>query len=348
MNVSELVSVLDWIESEVREAGLPAAYGNLGAILKQNAQGSQPAAPFAEQKAALLYLLRQIPLHTLTLAQVRFLDSLAVGELLGESAAKHIEEVLYTNALDTATAAAEVAKSTQELNQGLARAAELRKALKGLTEERADELGDEVLIRLGFEGQAEIGNIVDLKSWATKWHEIGRGLAMFHDSAPESVRIVGAGRGSVVLDLAVAYGIAQTVALVILKSLEAAERVQTIRLKAEEIRGLRLSNKKLAQEIQKEADVEKGKSIDAIVSEVKAGSPANMDGERTTALEKSVKGLVDFLEKGGEVDCLIPAEDESGDEGESRTQGIRKLTESFEQIRKLEARMRLLAPPADS
>jgi hypothetical protein len=171
---------------------------------------------------------------------------------------------------------------------------------------------------------------------------------MVHGMAPEDVRVVGATKGSIVIELAVVYGIAQTISAIILKALHVAERVLDIRKKVEEIRGMRLANDKIARDLEDEAQKEKDKGINEITVQViqELGKDPEKEGDQVNALDTAVRDLVDFIEKGGEIDCLIPEEKGTGN-GEAngddeRGPQVRKLRIAFEEIRALEAKLKQL------
>jgi hypothetical protein len=56
-----------------------------------------------------------------------------------------------------------------------------------------------------------MSNVADFRKWGTFWFEIGRGVAMAHNAAPEEIKIVGATKGSIIIELAVVSDIAVTI-----------------------------------------------------------------------------------------------------------------------------------------
>ena len=125
-----------------------------------------------------------------------------------------IEDVLFRKSLDIATAASIIRQSAQEVQQGLARANQIEAAFKGLSDEWEFDQED-IVLRICFTRDATLTNLTELKKWGDTWFTIGRGIAMWHDASPDSIRIVGAKRGSFVLELAAAYAIVKTIAVVV-------------------------------------------------------------------------------------------------------------------------------------
>ncbi len=136
--------------------------------------------------------------------------------------------------------------------------------------------------------------------------------------------------------MAVVYGIAKTTSTIILEALKVIERVLEIRKKAEEIKNLKLNNTKVDNELKKEAEEAKGKGIKKIIETLikKLKIPSTGDGDKVVALEKSIRNLVDFVEKGGEVDFVV--QDEKDQDGTD----LINLRNDFEEIRKLENKLR--------
>lgn len=172
---------------------------------------------------------------------------------------------------------------------------------------------------------------------------------MVHNSSPEEIRIIGAKNGSVVLELAVSLSIAWTISSIILMALRVAERVILVQDRAEEVRGLRLTNDKIVKELKQEAKKEREKGIDDITTSIakQLKIKSSGEGDKTSALDKAVKELVNFLTKGGEIDCMIPEEEDETEDGTDegnagRTKKMRELRTTFETIRQLESKVRLL------
>jgi len=312
MNVSELYSLTFWIEDEIVNTQIPQKYQALLQVLQQNAQPNQQKQPFERQRDDLIKTITKVPLNQLTKEQLLFLDALGIAKAVGEDGANQIKDILYINSLDIATAAQRIQEILNKLNQGIQKSKQIQSGLSNCVSLEEYEESDEVLIRVAFTGQAEMRNVVDFKKWGSIWHEIGRGVAMAHNGKPEDVKVIGATKGSIIIELATNPAIATTASVIIFFALKLAEKVLNIRMKAEELKGLKLKNKKLISELEKEAENEKQDGIeeicDKLVSELKID--VNGDGEKVNALRKAVKDLINFVEYGGEVDFLLPEEAE--------------------------------------
>lgn len=105
-----------------------------------------------------------------------------------------------------------------------------------------------------------------------------------------------------------------------------------------EIQALKLANSQAVDAIRAQADAEKRAGLEDI-SQAVAREHLNLDGERLAALEKSVAKLVKFIEKGGEVDVVLPITMEQMEEPQGDALRLKK---DVTRIRELEQAMRAL------
>jgi len=344
MNVSELFDLTYWVTDKIVDTQIPQKYEALQRILQQHSQPNQKKPSFETQKNDLIETLKNIPLPKLTKDQLLFLHELGIAQAVGDEGINVIEDILYKNVIDVATSAQKLQQIHQEITRGIQKSDQIKTGLDGCVLEEQYETDDEVLMRVSFTGHATMSNVTDFKRWGNIWHEIGRGIAMAHNASPEDVKIVGATKGSIIIEMAVIASIATTKRGIILAALKVAEKDLDIRKKAEEIRNLKLKNKKLANDIEKEAEKEKTAGIEGITTEIikKLKLKKDGDGDKTNALDKAVKNLVDFIEFGGEVDFIIPEEESKNEENENATPNYGDLRITFQEIRQLETKIKFL------
>lgn len=339
MNVSELYDLTKWISIEIEQAQVLQKFQALQTIIQQHAQPNQQRQPFEAQKEELFETLRKVPLNHLTRDQIEFLSHLGIAEYVGKNGIDVVEEILYKNVIDVATSATKLQKIIQKISQGIQKSNQIKKGLSDCVFEEVYESENEVLMRVSFTGHAPMENVTDFKSWGNIWYDIGRGIAMANNASPEEVKIVGATKGSIVIELAVIAKIAATASGIILAALKVAEKVLDIRKKAEELKGMKLMNAKLAKDLEKEAENEKKAGIEKITINISNELKLKKDGEgdKVKALDTAVKNLVDFVEKGGIVDFIAPDNEESEDNKETEN-----LRMAFQEIRQLEDKLKLL------
>ena len=202
-------------------------------------------------------------------------------------------------------------------------------------------------MRVYFQEGSAIKDIKDLKKLSATWYDIGRGISMAQNRSPEDFKIIGAEKGSLIIEMAVYAGLATSVSTILLAGLKVAERVIEILKKIEELKALKLKNKKIANDLLKEAEEEKANGIKSILAYTieQLGLNTEHEGDKITALEKSITKLVEFTQKGGAVDFIQPGEDEENEEVENHNEvrkAINKLCENVQEIRSIENKIKMI------
>lgn len=356
MQVEELYDFTSWVIAEIVDRQILQKYQGLHRILQENTQPNRGKQPFEDQKNDLLKSLRAIPLSELSVGQLEILQTIGIASNVGEAGASRLEESLFRNAIDIATAANSVQKSIQDITVGSQWSQQIRELVEKIVNtEEVSEIGDEVLLRVHFSGDAHLANLTEFKDWGKTWWEIGRGIAMANGEAPEDIRVVGASKGSIIISLLTTLAIAQTTSGIIMEALKVAEKVLEIRRKAQEVRTLMIANdiaeaslSDAEKNLNEAAHKQKTVGVDEIVKKFKESLGINADsqGDKVQALDSSIKKLVDFIEKGGEVDFVLPDEgaESLGDDDKEKRDDLRVV---FKEIRQLEKKMRQIEYNSD-
>ncbi len=344
MQVQELFDLTNWVQKEIVNPGVITLYQNLLSVLSQNAQPSQTKLPFEEQKQALFSALQAVQLSDLSYGQLELLRTLGIANNVANEGINSIEDILFRNVLDIATTINKITASIAELNNGVQWATQVKASLTTIiTEDILREESDGVLMRVHFQRDAHLSNLTEFKDWGKAWYDIGRGIAMANDAAPEDVKIVGASKGSIIITLLSTYSIAKTTSAIILEALKVAEKIYDIKKAAQEVRALKIGNNAAEKALEKDAETTKEAGIKEIMaSAIKLiGINKANEGEKISTLENSVKKLVDFIEKGGEVDFIIPDEalDETNNENDPNSKARKELRVTFREVRVLEKKI---------
>ncbi len=346
MNVVELYTLTKWVVRELIESKLLDKYSNLQAILQQNADQSSVA--FEEPKNDLIESIGKVDLTTLTKDQVAFLDQIGILQAIGRKSEQQIEDILFRHRLDIITVVEKFQIIIDNLNNGIGKMNFLREGLEGCIQDDIDEYGDDIIIRVSFLDDASISDVTKFKDWGAKWHNIGRGIAIAHNKAPEDIKIVGASKGSVILDFATIYVIAKTLSSIIREALVLYEKVLEIKKKSSEIKHINLKNDvlkqtstilKKASEAEEEAGIKE--ILDTHVKKLKLKK--TVDGDKITELNKSITDVVNFVRKGGEVDFVIPEQiAPDSDEENPPEDKFAEIRESAKEIRILDNKLKLI------
>jgi len=351
MLIQELLRLALWFDQHIVMEKIPDYYQALFNKMNTNVQPNHPKQPFEDSKEQLFKALSDININSLTLEQMEFLKSLEVLDLIGEAGVRNIKSILYENNLDIAAATIKVGNFNDRVKEAQTTLDEIYVTLNKSfsTDEEIEGISDDsIIMRVYFQEGSSINDLSDFKKLGSTWYDIGRGIAMAQNKSPEDFNIIGAQKGSIIIDMAIYAGLATSVTTILLAGLKVAERVIEILKKAEELKILKLKNKKIEQEIKKEAADERKNGIKTIletaVKQLKL--KPNSDGDKITALEKSITKLIDFTQKGGAVDFIQP-EDTAVDDSENKDNDnlrneITKLRENVQEIRSLELKIKLI------
>lgn len=348
MQITELLRLTDWFQNNIVKSGLPSKYTALFNKMNSNIRRNvnQPLIPFEIEKESLFEDIKKIKFDSLSLEQINFLEKLGVVDLLGNEGVIRIQNILYKNNLDIASASARIKEFVDTINKAQTTIKELQDTLTKSFEIDVDSEIPEntVLMRVYFQNEMSIDNLTDFKKFSALWYDIGRGIAMAQDKSPEDFNIIGAKKGSIILEMAVVVGLAKTVSVILVESLKVAERVLEILRKVEELKSLKLNNKKIELELKKEADKEKEEGIKHILDNTITELNLNVtqQGDKITAIEKSIKKLIDFTQKGGMVDFVQPDESNFTEDEENMRDEVSQLKENISKIRLLEDKVKLL------
>ncbi len=338
MNVVELYTLAKWVNREIVETELSAKYSNLHAILQQNVH--HPSETLEEHKNDLIEAVKSIDLTTLTKVQTAFLNEIKILHALGTQGVEQIEYIWNHHGLDIITAVEKFLAIINDLNNGVNKLNSIFESLDGCIHDDSNKYKNEVLIRVSFQDDASMSNIKDFKDWADKWHLIGRGIAMAHNKKPEDIKIVGATRGSIVLDLIANPEIVATIGGIMLLVLEVTERVANIIAKAAEIRHIDTKDKELRKDVanlEKTAKKSKEAEITNIINLQITQLNLKDDNEKTSILKKSITTLVDFLEKGGGLELIAPEKTDDSDSKKNK-----RVEAKFAKIRKINTKIKNL------
>jgi hypothetical protein len=344
MQITELLKLIEWFNINVVGNEIPNKYSELFKKMNQNIkrQPNVPLIPFEVEKINLCNAIKYINFQSLSIEQIRFLEvNLEIVDLLGEKGINLIDDTLFKNSLDMASAVNIIKNKSEKINQATMTIAELKVTLGKSFSITEDEVDDGfVLMRIYFQNDSSINNLADLKKFSEIWYDIGRGIAMAQSKVPEDFRIIGAEKGSIILICAVATIVATTVCSILLKTLKVAERIFDLKIKAEELRAMKLQNNEAERALEKEIEYEKEQGLRSILESIvtELGSEMNNQGDIPIVLEKSIKTFIDFIENGGNVDFVQPKENVSAEQ--ILKEKNKELISYIKEIRKLDKNIR--------
>lgn len=333
MEVHELWELTNFQEDYLNDA--IRVLIDLRRVLNHNA-GQQKKQPVSEILDTALNQFRNIPLEELTHNQTSWLIEFECLKHLGESGAKQLESVIRTSDFDPVTALENVDKILADLNKCQSHLAQIRSPLSELPWVVQHPLlgRTEVEIRVIFQQDVSIENSADLKKRTADWYDIIRGVTAAVGETPEDVQVKGVGNGSILVWL---FATASTT-LILAKISKHVSGIALDGLKVasalEDLRQKKMLTEDIERQLKKnhEDDV-KTKRL-ALAKRLPAEVGLELSEENTRLFEISIKKMLSFFQKGGELEFVEPVDDEDADQDTSADNDLRNtLTEIREQKR---------------
>lgn len=308
MNVRELEYLSDWYVEHYDR--LRPLYDAVLSPIQHNA--SQPnKQPLESQLEALINYLRGMAFDDLSLQQIAKLTDLGVYQFVGVEGVRFIEATVRTSDYDPSTAANRISEALSVLKSAYSGFNQYRSALEALGFDDHDdpESDNGVIIRVGFQKGASIDNVTDWKESSRDWYDIIRGLSMVSNESPEDTKIVGASTGSIILILVGTASVTTLLAIIAKNIASVAKEVVGISNVIEELRQNKWLTAAMERDFKKKIDQSRSKALSDIMKEIRE-IHKSIDGEKSTALEASIKKLLAFNEAGGSVDFVAPEDDD--------------------------------------
>ena len=340
MKVDDLKTLSDKLLEKIEEVNVEQLYHQFLRILTNSLKNNREQSVSKEKEKLFNSLLSfdQLPL---TYSEANLLTILGYKEYIGSNAVAEIETILYDENFDPQGVIQKIESKQNTFKQFVAMIRNLKTALQNVPTLKDVALNEgEALLEITFSDQAAIDNIVDFEGWIDSWTKILRAFSELVGEKPESARIIFVQKSSpMILDVATACGLVLMIGKAVDCVLGKVEKYLNIRKQVEEIKKLKLENKKIAKDLESEANKFSETSSQQIAEKLISGMATKPDGAVVNGISLSIKKLFGFIDKGGRVDCpSISNKDE-------------ELSDIFEEVRQLQKdvdKLRLLPEPSNA
>ncbi len=335
MKVQNLKSLVKKLVKQFDKTRIESTFQEFSQTLSRILLSNQRQTPVSDLKTNLVTAFEAFSSIDLTYSEQRLFDQLGYGKFVGIGAVDRLNGILYDSNFDPAGVNASVEKCRNEFVAFVADVRNLSKSLEPIPSLEEIDLGnDEQILEISFLDGTAIDNIVDFQTWIDNWAMILRNFSMLFGQRPESARIVFVQKSSpLLIDVATITAIAVAIGKATDFVLARIEKYLAIRKQFEEVKKLKLENRKIANELDKEAEKYAKKSAEEIAKQIIEDSKQTVDGEIESGLTIGINNLFIFIDKGGRVDCTTTNEEESETELHEVFQGIRAVQKSVDQLR---------------
>jgi hypothetical protein len=346
MHISELVEVARFLKTFVEGKNLLRQYDQLVNAVQSASQNQRPENVQKFLKG-LIAIHEDASRQVYSPAQQRVIDDYGAGELLGEAAVQRLEGIFEEHSAHPQGLIAALQAMQQETQKMVERARALIDALGPLLEEEQEEEGareGEGTLWLYFAEATNVQTIEELGESAETWHQVLHHFSRLPGAVSEGGRLVYVRKYSPLeLEVAAEYALLIPLGFAVKFVLDRVEQIIAIRIKAEELKQLKLKNS-VVNPLLKEAEERRKAIAEEGAKEVteKYGG----DGEVTNAVKLAIASILAFLENGGVLDIQVANQDPepTQDGNDTEPNSRRQLREVIVALRR---EMKRLPPPLD-
>jgi len=344
MQLRQLINTMKYIDDTLEQNDFVALYRELVNSLNQARQTPTP-----QVTDNIVRLRKEIEdLHIaaepdkLGYAQRKLYKSFGARSLLGIGASDNIQNIFATHSADpggTATSINELIELTELLHK------RVRTLIEGLGPLAIDEEikleEGKTSIQLFFEEAASINTMKELEENSERWNNTLMAFSRLTKVPSEDAKIITIEQGSFLIALSAISIVVFTIAKASNEILAIYERYLNIKKLALEATSLKLSNKKIASQIEKEARDMIDKTADDVTNKFMTEHGWTNEekdaGEVRNAVSFSIKNIFKFVKDGGKID-IYESEDTSNETKE-------QLREAFSRIHAIEGTIEKLSLP---
>jgi len=339
MEIQELNRLATWYVGHFSQ--FTGLYQNVINSVQHNASQPQKT-PLEPHLSNLITYLNGMDMSVLSIQQMNLLEELGVWPWIGREGARNVEAIVKTSDYDPATAVGELNAGFSPLTNVHSYFAAYINAIASLKLNRPEEYESEkglVTVRVGFQNDAKISNVTELKAESQDWYDIIYGLSLANNEAPEETKIVGATKGSIILILAATVGVTQMLAAISGNVSKVAMHGLEVAHSIEDLRKKKLLNAVIEADLIAQVQKHKEEALDQILTELKPALP-DQSGDKIPALTRAIKKLLEFNEKGGNLDFVEPedkdepAEDGAASDGQPGPyEAVRAAIREYQEVR---------------
>lgn len=321
MEVSQVVQLADWFRDNFQAVG--PKLQNLVDVLQHNSQQANQQ-PVTDPLKELTRALRAMPTSELSTLQLRVLEELGVAEFVGKAGRAWVIRTVQTKTYDPATTYQTVADAHQRMQNAQNHLKTFKDAATQLGFESTTHVDAPTpyVFNVIFQQDAAIKNVSDWKKTAADWELILGSIANATGHRAQDIAFVGGQNGSFILTLSAAPIITKVLAVISKHIASIANDYLDFQLKREDLRRSRIMSDVIEKELNRQEKDRRSEAKTALMESIRGMLP-KAKPEELSKLEKAIDRHIDFSEKGGEVDFILPPaldlEDEAIEENLAET-----------------------------
>jgi hypothetical protein len=337
MKVEDLKSLSSKILEHAQQQKTEHYFSQFFSVLQQNLRRDRQPQPISKQKEEFYASLRSFDRMSLTYSEKNLFQLLSYDRIVGSQAVDAINVILHDEQFDPMGVLQNIEQKLKEFKQFIERNQTILSALQPIPTLKEIALQEgEALLEITFTDKTSVDNIVDFEHWIDCWTKIIRAFSQLVGEKPESSRVVFVQKSSpLIIDLATTSCLVIAFGMAVDMVLKKVEKYLRIRKLIEEIRKLKLENKKIMKELTSEADSFSQKQSEDIARKLASSLKQEFSGDVLNAVSFAIKNLFDFIDKGGRVDCPSATDEKKADDIDDIFKKVSGLQKSLDRMRLL-------------
>ena len=164
------------------------------------------------------------------------------------------------------------------------------------------------LTRLKFHNDAAINNVVNLKDWSKSWFTIARGFSMAVNQKPQDFEIIGADKGSLIIDLMLNIEVVKLITETLTSMAELATQLTALKMAIDGVKALKGkmdedTYNKMLQQVTENVTKDEKEIVQKVVEHLK-NEELILDQTCQNELVSAIRELTKFNQKGGSLNCI--------------------------------------------
>lgn len=305
MKVNEIWDLVSWLKESFEETNVASRFDQL---VTQHQQANGDGNKLNVVKEEMTDFLEEIPLRNFTANELAMLRRLKIDDIFNHNPLYYVDELYSANTYSANQKIQKLANTRSNLNDAkrviLETFNNLYKLVPPNSREHESANESSPILRLTFQKEAKIDDVVELKEWSENLHAIIRGIMMSQNLNPKDCKIVDTGKGSHWFELLVdptTIQIFSDSVVAISKAIGAMLATATtfkgfqVAAKKADVKLLELE--KVKQELESELEDKKNEVIEAELERLT--KDYNLIKESQNELKKALRLIYELTEKGG-------------------------------------------------
>lgn len=317
MNLQTIIEIIEFISRETKTQKIIEKYENLLAVLNKikNKPDKNFSAELTKARQDLTRALSATEPGSLPYPGSKVLHDIDKEDVVGLQAVHRIDSIFESNQANTEKISDELNKRIIATNALLSSGSE---ALKFLNIFSVPELtlSEKTLLTLHFEGKTSMQTINDLERYTRIWNGIINDFALLTISSVCQPVIEMIDKRSMILSIPGGDKILYAIFSGTKKVIETYSKILRIRKLQLEVQKLSLNNG-IGEQLDNEISTTINEISEIVVTELMEMHqlhPDNGNNDLFISVKKSFKLILDFIEKGGKIECQLSRDNGNIDE----------------------------------